>query len=74
MVPIKYPLIKKIILIACDSDFVPVIQNLESLGVKVILYIYFERKRKSNFSTSNELIKTVSKYAIITKKDFENAK
>lgn len=72
-VPIKYKEIKKIILIACDSDFVPVIENLSGLGIKTILYIYFDRKRKSDFSTSNELIQTVSKYVQITKKDFEES-
>ena len=72
-VPIKYKDIKKIILIACDSDFVPVIKNLDNLGVETILYIYFDRKRKSIFSTSNELIQTVSRYVSITKEDFEDS-
>ena len=73
MIPIKYSKIKKIILIACDSDFVPVIKNLNSLGIKTILFTYFDRKRKSNFSTSNELIQTVSKYISITEKDFKDS-
>ncbi len=71
--PIKYKEIKEIILIACDSDFVPVIKKLNELGIKTILFTYFDKKRKSNFSTSNELIQTVSKYVSITKKDFENS-
>ena len=72
-VPIKHKNIKKVILIACDSDFVPVIKNLDDLGIKTILYIYFDRERDSSFSTSNELIQTVSKYVSITKKDFEDS-
>ncbi len=72
-VPIKHQNIKKIILIACDSDFVPVIENLNSLGIKTILFTYFDKKRRSNFSTSNELIQTVSKYISITKEDFDNS-
>ncbi len=72
-VPIKHKEIKKIILIACDSDFVPVIKNLNELRIKTILFTYFERKRGSNFSTSNELIQIVSKHVSITKKDFKNS-
>ena len=73
MVPIKYKKIKEIILIACDSDFVPVIKNLNVLGVKTSLFTYFDKKRGSNFSTSNELMQTVSKSIAISKKDFENS-
>ena len=72
-VPIKYSHIKNIILIACDSDFVPVIKNLDSLGIKTILLTYFDKKRGSNFSSSNELMQTVSKYVQITKEDFEES-
>ncbi len=72
-VPIKHKEIKEIILIACDSDFVPVIKNLDELGIKTILFTYFDKKRGSSFSTSNELIQTVSKHVSITKKDFEDS-
>ena len=73
-IPVRYPKIKTILLIACDSDFVPVIKNLDSLGIKVILLTYFDKKRNSNFSSSNELMQIVSKYVQITKQDFEDAK
>ena len=33
-----HPEVKKIILIASDSDFVPVIDNLRKKGIKTILY------------------------------------
>ena len=72
-VPIKHQKIKKIILTACDSDFVPVIKNLDDLGIKTILFTYFDKKRWSNFSTSNELMQIVSKYISITKKDFDDS-
>lgn len=36
---VKFSHIKRIILISSDSDFVPVIKNLEEQGVKTILYI-----------------------------------
>ena len=48
-IPIKYPKIKSIILIASDSDFVPIIQKLRSYGIEIILYTYFDKKRNSFF-------------------------
>ena len=72
-VPIKYKNIKTIILIACDSDFVPVIKSLKQLNLKVILYTYYEKSRNSIFSTSNELIKIVNKYVLISANDFEKS-
>ena len=73
-VPIKFPKIKKVILIASDSDFVPVINELREMGIEVILFTYFDRVRNSNFSRSNELIKAVSKYIKLKKSDFEECK
>ncbi|PIN91267.1 hypothetical protein COU57_01345 [Candidatus Pacearchaeota archaeon CG10_big_fil_rev_8_21_14_0_10_32_14] len=69
-VPIKYPDIKKIILIASDSDFVPVIMSLEEEGIKTILYTYYEEKRNTNLSRSNYLIKSVHKYVKLNLEDF----
>lgn len=73
-IPMEYPKIKQIILIASDSDFVPVIQKLRKRGIEVILYTYFDRIRNSNFSRSNELIKAVNKYIKLKKSDFEGCK
>jgi uncharacterized LabA/DUF88 family protein len=73
-VPLKYPGVKKIIIISSDSDFVPVINNLQEQGIKIILYTYYEKMRDSNFSRSNDLIKSVYKYVQLTKEDLENAK
>ncbi|MBI2105811.1 NYN domain-containing protein [Candidatus Woesearchaeota archaeon] len=67
---IDYPEIKKIIIIACDSDFVPVIDDLKRKGIKTTLYTYYERGRKAKFSTSNELIKSVDKYVLLLKENF----
>lgn len=72
-VPIDYPEIKKLTLIVSDSDFVPVIERLAELNIKVILYTYYEKGRDAKFSTSNELIKSVHKYILLSKQDFENA-
>jgi uncharacterized LabA/DUF88 family protein len=73
-IPLKFPKIKKIILIASDSDFVPVIKELKDFGIEVILYTYFDRIRNSNFSRSNELIKVVNCYIKLKKSDFQECK
>tara|TARA_Y100000310_G_C20672979_1_gene811305 strand:- start:82 stop:693 length:612 start_codon:yes stop_codon:yes gene_type:complete len=73
-IPINYVNIRKIILIASDSDFVPAVNSLRELCIKTILYTYYEKgKRGSLLSTSNEFIKSVFKYVLLSKKDFENA-
>ena len=72
-IPYKFPKIKKIILIACDSDFVPVIKDINSEGIKTILYTYFDKKRDSNFSRSNELSQNVIKQVLIKEEDFLEA-
>ncbi|MEK6844490.1 MAG: NYN domain-containing protein [Nanoarchaeota archaeon] len=69
----QFTKIKKIILISSDSDFVPVIKNLEDNEVKTILYTYYERGRSAEFSTSNELIKSVNKYILLDKEDLTSA-
>ena len=72
-VPLKFQEVKRIILIASDSDFVPVVKSLEEEDVKTILYTYYEKKRDTNFSRSNHLIKSVYKYVLLGKEDFEQA-
>ncbi|MBR9704419.1 NYN domain-containing protein [Candidatus Pacearchaeota archaeon] len=69
----NYPDIKKIILIASDSDFVPVIERMKNKGVEVIIYTYFERIRKSRFSTSNQLLNVASKWVKLDENDFEDS-
>lgn len=72
-VPLKYPLIKRIILISSDSDFVPIVKNLEDNGVETVLYTYYQKIRDTLFSVSNYLIKSVYKYVLLTKEDFLNS-
>ncbi len=71
-VPIDYPNIRNIILIASDSDFVPVINNLKKRGIRTTLCTYYKKGRESRFSKSNELIKSASKYSLLSKKDFSS--
>lgn len=70
----NFPEIQKVVLIACDSDFVPVIKNLVNKGIQVILYTYFERKRDSPFSRYNELLKVASKWVKLDERCFEDSK
>ncbi len=67
----NYQNIKKIILIASDSDFVPVIERMKQKGFEVIIYTYFDKKRNSRFSTSNHLLKVASKWVKLKSEDFE---
>lgn len=69
-----YPGINKIILIASDSDFVPVIERMKKKGIEIVLYTYFDRKRGSRFSTSNHLLKTASKWVKFQAADFEDSR
>ncbi len=72
-VPLDYPSIKRIILISSDSDFVPIVESLEKKGIKTILYTYYEKIRDTPFSVSNHLVKSVHKYVLLTKEDFDNS-
>ena len=66
-----FPNIKKIILVSSDTDFCPAIRDIKKRDkIEVILYTYFDRKRKSKFSLSNELIYCCSRYFKLTKEDF----
>jgi uncharacterized LabA/DUF88 family protein len=66
----KFKHIKKIILIACDSDFVPAIEELKRDGIEIILYTYFDRKRDSPFSRYNELLNVCSRWVRFDEKLF----
>jgi len=70
-VNMDFPNVKKIILVSSDSDFVPVINKLKKQGIKTILYTYYDKKRNSNFSRCNDLVKSVSKYVLIERGDVD---
>ncbi len=63
--------VSKMILIASDSDFVPVVKKMREKGKEIILYSYFDRIRDSKFSTSNQLLNSVSKWNQLRVEDFE---
>jgi uncharacterized LabA/DUF88 family protein len=66
-----FPTISRIILVSSDTDFCPIINDIRGRwNVQVILYSYFEKRRNSKFSVSNELIKCCSKFVKLTVQDF----
>jgi len=66
-----FPNIKKVILVSSDTDFCPSIRDVNKRDkIEVILFTYFDRKRKSKFSLSNELIDCCSGCFKLTKEDF----
>lgn len=65
-----YPFLKQVVLLTGDSDFVPVVEKLISLDVKVLLWTYFDRDRNSPFSKSNHLLKSVFMYVKLNREDF----
>ena len=69
-----FPETKEIILVSSDTDFCPVIKDIKKRGgIETILYSYFEKKRNSKFSVSNELFYCCSKFIQLSKEDFDNA-
>src|SRR3989344_5144589 len=69
-----FPVVKNVVLLSGDSDFVPVIEKLKKQEIRVVLWTYFDRKRTSQFSKSNKLIDSVEYYIKITKEDFETVR
>ena len=68
-----FPNINKIILITCDSDFVPAILQLKKEDIQVVLYTYFERKRNSIFSRYNELLESCSRWVKLEENFFDDS-
>ena len=71
---IKFKNIKKIILVTSDTDFCPILKDLEELGLEVVLYTYYERKRNSKFSVSHHLIDCCKNVNYLKKEDFDACK
>ena len=66
--------IKRIILLSCDTDFVPVMQYLrEEFESEIILDYYADRKGGSRFSMSNHMLTACDKAIKLEKKQLEKA-
>lgn len=66
--------IKDIILLTCDTDFIPIIKDVRTRGVNVVLYYFTDHARHSKFSFSNDLTQACDKSALITKELLDGAK
>jgi uncharacterized LabA/DUF88 family protein len=63
-----------IILIACDTDFVPVLNFIrKKYNIKVILYYYNDYVRGSKFSMSNEILTACDKAVLIEPEFFKKS-
>lgn len=59
--------IKVIIVVICDTDFVPILNKLRETGVQIILFYYSDFVRGSKFSLSNYLHTACDKRILIEK-------
>jgi uncharacterized LabA/DUF88 family protein len=66
--------IKTIILVSCDTDFVPILKQIQEKGLKVILFYYNDFIRGSTFSMSNHILDTCPENVLITKEQLEKSK
>ena len=64
--------VNTLIILTADTDFVPIIKDIKSEGIKVILAYFTDKKRKSAFSLSNYLWKVVDD-RILIKREFFNS-
>ena len=69
---LDFPGVKKVILVSSDSDFAPIIKEVqEKDDIEVILYTYFDKKRDSLFSLSNHLLDACFRFVKFRSEDFE---
>ena len=67
--------VKNVILVACDTDYVPAIKRLkEKYQINVYLFNYNDKIRNSKFSLSNYLESSCDKCILLTKEHFEKSK
>ncbi len=63
---------RSVVLLACDTDFVPVIKKLTAEdNIRIILYYYTDKIRKSKFSMSNELLNVCKEKVLLTRDYFD---
>lgn len=67
------PEVKTLILVSCDTDFVPILNQVREKGIKIVLYYYTDKQRKSKFSMSNHILTACDKTATISKEHFEES-
>ncbi|MCK4327128.1 MAG: NYN domain-containing protein [Candidatus Diapherotrites archaeon] len=64
---------KTIILLACDTDFVPILNRLRTArGIKVILYYFSDYIRGSRFSMSNHILTACDETILLDESHFQD--
>jgi uncharacterized LabA/DUF88 family protein len=58
--------IETVILLACDTDFIPIIRKLQERGKRVILFYYSDYVRRSRFSMSNHILNACDECVLLT--------
>lgn len=61
------------ILLACDTDFVPILNQIRANGTTVILFYYSDFIRHSNFSMSNHILTACDRCVLIDKEHFDRS-
>ena len=73
--PLEHKGIQKIIILACDTDFVPILNELRRKNhLHVILAFFSDRVRNSEFSMSNHILTACDEKVLLTKEHFEKSK
>lgn len=65
--------IKTIVLVICDTDFVPILNKMRESGIEIILFYYSDFKRNSKFSMSNHLFTACDKHILIELDHFKKS-
>lgn len=65
--------VKNIVLVACDTDFVPILNEVRNKGIRIILYYFTDFDRKSRFFMSNHILTACDKKVLLRKEDFEDS-
>ena len=64
--------IKNLILVACDTDFVPAIKDIREKD-KVKITLYYFKDKNSKFSMSDHILSVCDRRIRLRKEDFEEA-
>jgi uncharacterized LabA/DUF88 family protein len=65
--------IETFLLVTCDTDFVPILNKLRELGIKIVLFYFSDFERKSRFSMSNHILTACDKKVLLTPEHFKNS-
>lgn len=68
------PKINTVIVLTCDTDFVPIFEKLMREGTEVILFFYNDYIRGSKFSMSNHILTACDKSVLLDMSYFDNCR